>query len=638
MDEPKVDEPGGSAYLKVEWLTNIHPPKSGLLWLYYDIPGAPWNWSHWQEITGVKHGLFLNDNQKLPSGWTCKMANAIHSYFEAHCALLSEDSKHTFSSGKDQPGDSSGRAQWRSWVVQNWSSWKIQLKIHRAFKDSGCLWHQIMVADNLADFPKEVPLHDAYNWIIYTLFGSNGLNVNGKILYALQKSVHTFAMRNEAAIDVAFTELEKATPTKQKLASLVKLVPNWRKDIMIWNSKENLVKLAYVDLKPANIRKALGGVAEDDPFNPVLVKKQATKIKPKAFEALAKCEDVQDILALLDSHLSSDEQLPQICITFSIPFGDPVEGANPGVEVEAGMSYEQLCTSLLLDKFGHLVLFNNHCHVGRITTWSASSKKVFNAFQRDSKNAHLFKPIQMHWHQLAGAHAVLCTFFMLIADDVGLGKSFLAALVTAFLIELGMQQKKDSAILPLIKSCPYLGTVENIPDFPTLIVVPGTLQRQWLGELQAPMRLHLVNLFCYPSSKAAHNGFWADDSLYNKSVHIEQNRIIIVSHSEMGAGNFDKSATNPVVALQIKASKQMQSQFMGCLIRRKATSLGYDQKPLLVLPSCNVVDVIVQLQPWELEFVDNSIPSEAIDRLSQATALGYECPHSSDTNYAPVEG
>ncbi|KAJ2929916.1 hypothetical protein H1R20_g7195, partial [Candolleomyces eurysporus] len=27
MGEPKVDEPGGSAYLKVEWLTNIHPPK-----------------------------------------------------------------------------------------------------------------------------------------------------------------------------------------------------------------------------------------------------------------------------------------------------------------------------------------------------------------------------------------------------------------------------------------------------------------------------------------------------------------------------------------------------------------------------------------------------------------------------------
>ena len=27
MGEPKMDEPGGSAHLKVDWLTNIHPPK-----------------------------------------------------------------------------------------------------------------------------------------------------------------------------------------------------------------------------------------------------------------------------------------------------------------------------------------------------------------------------------------------------------------------------------------------------------------------------------------------------------------------------------------------------------------------------------------------------------------------------------
>ncbi|RXW17371.1 hypothetical protein EST38_g8476 [Candolleomyces aberdarensis] len=741
---------------------------SGLLRLYYDIPGAPWKWSRWKEITGVKHGLFPNDDAELPPGWTRDMARAIHSYFEAYRALPSEESKHAFSSGKDQTGDSSGRAQWRSWVVQNWGRWKIQLKIHGAFEDSGCLWHQIMVADGLAEFPKELPLNDASDRIAYTLFGSDGLNMNGKTLYALRKTVHIFATvaagnfrrsglrliarvkRDEAAIDAVFHELEKRTPTKQKLASLVKMVANWRKDIMIWNSEENLLKLAYIDLELADIRKALGGVAEDDPFNPVLVKKRAARIKPKVVQALAKREDVQDILALFDSHLSPDEQLPEICITSSIPFAEPVEGADPGVEVEAGMSYEQLCTNLLLDKSGRLVLFNDHRHVGRVTAWSASGAKVFHAFLQEKENAHLFKPIQMHWHQLAGAHAVLRKFFtqkrstsnvlgMLIADDVGLGKSFLAALVAAFLIELGMRQKKGSDIPPLI--------MEKIPDHPTLIVVPGTLQRQWLAELQTLMRLHSVDLFCYPSSKVARDRFWADDSPYNTTPHAQRNRIIIASHStlvqeyrllweseskapaserlpfdhpperlgaedrrpktlygrkyltiifdeaqaarnygsthssallifrkahtrliltatplqtrvediaaigrmvgiphfrsqvyldelaqdatavrkakqDLGAGDSDESAINPVVALQIEASKRMQGQFMGRLIRRKATSVDYEQNPLLVLPPCDVVDVIVQLQPWELEFVDNSIPDEAIDRLSQATALG----------------
>ncbi|RXW11668.1 hypothetical protein EST38_g14187 [Candolleomyces aberdarensis] len=36
MDEPTVDEPGGSAYLKVEWLTNIHSPKRTELTDTYD--------------------------------------------------------------------------------------------------------------------------------------------------------------------------------------------------------------------------------------------------------------------------------------------------------------------------------------------------------------------------------------------------------------------------------------------------------------------------------------------------------------------------------------------------------------------------------------------------------------------------
>jgi hypothetical protein len=82
-----------------------------------------------------------------------------------------------------------------------------------------------------------------------------------------------------------------------------------------------------------------------------------------------------------------------------------------------------------------------------------------------------------------------------------------------------------------VESLPYLGTLEKIPDRPTLIVAPGTLQRQWLGELQALFKLHSVDLFCYPSSKAARDRFWDAESPYNKSSHAKRNRIIIASHS-----------------------------------------------------------------------------------------------------------
>ncbi|KAJ2911463.1 hypothetical protein MD484_g8951, partial [Candolleomyces efflorescens] len=757
-----------------------HLNHSGLLRLYYDIPGAPWNWPRWKEITGIQHGLFPDEDAKLPPGWTRNMASAIHSYFEAYRALPTEEAKHSFASvtKRENQEDYSGRAMWRSWIIKNWGRWKIQLKIHNAFEDSDCLWHQVMVANQLTSFPKEIPITDAHDRITYSLFGSDGLDDNGKTLYRVRKSVHIFAQaaasnfrrsglrliarvqRDELGINAAFQELEKEPPTKARVASLVKMVANWRKDVVIWSSEENLLKLAHMELELADIRKALGGRADDDPFNPPVVKKKATKIKPEAFKTLAKSEDVQEILALFEAHFAPDEQLPELCAPSSIPFAEPVEGADPGVEVEAGMSYDELCTNLMLGEGGLLRLFNDHRHVNRLTPWTTNGARAFEAFQSKKENHHLFKPLSMHWHQVAGAHAIVRKFFtkqrsvtnvlgMLIADDVGLGKSFLAALFACFLIELGMRQKKEALLPPLINKFPFLGTVSKIPNRPTLIVAPGTLQRQWLHELQALLKLHSVDLFCYPSSKSARDRFWAEDSPYNRSKHEHRNRIIIASHStllqeyrllwesnskvpsknsdrlpwdhpperlgaearkpktlygqkyltlildeaqvarnygsthsavllilkqaharlvltatplqtrtediaaigrmvgiphfssdkhmeeltqdaaairraraELGSGAMDELEANPVVALQVEASLRMQGEFMDRLIRRKATSLDYNKKPLLVLPTCDVIDVTVQLQEWELEYVDNSIPDEAIERLSQAAALG----------------
>lgn len=197
---------------------------SGLLRLYYDIPGAPWGWPRWQEITGIKHGLFPDEDVMLPPGWTRDTANAIHSYFEAYRARPTEEAKHAFASATKAAHleDYSGRHMWRSWVVKNWTKWKVQLKIHNAFKDSNCLWLQVMAANNLPTFPKEVPIGDAYDRITYSLFASDGLDGNGRTRYILRASVHIFAStasrnfrktalrlisrveRNETDIDAAF--------------------------------------------------------------------------------------------------------------------------------------------------------------------------------------------------------------------------------------------------------------------------------------------------------------------------------------------------------------------------------------------------------------------------------------------------
>lgn len=51
------------------------------------------------------------------------------------------------------------------------------------------------------------------------------------------------------------------------MSELLKLVGHWRKDIMIWDSQENLLRLAYVEVELQEIRKALGAFIEEDPVS-----------------------------------------------------------------------------------------------------------------------------------------------------------------------------------------------------------------------------------------------------------------------------------------------------------------------------------------------------------------------------------
>lgn len=63
-----------------------------------------------------------------------------------------------------------------------------------------------------------------------------------------------------------------------------------------------------------------------------------------------------------------------------------------------------------------------------------------------------------------------------------------------------------------------------------------------------------------------------------------------------------------------QASLRLQGQFGGCFIRRTADSKDNNGNSLLTLPPCSVVDIILKLTERELEFVEDGIPDEALDR------------------------
>lgn len=72
---------------------------------------------------------------------------------------------------------------------------------------------------------------------------------------------------------------------------------------------------------------------------------------------------------------------------------------------------------------------------------------------------------------------------------------------------------------------------EPLPDYPQVIVVPGTLLGQWEDELKAVLQRKHFDVFSYGSGVSGHQAFWDKDGPYHKSNQPESRRVIIIPHS-----------------------------------------------------------------------------------------------------------
>jgi TATA-binding protein-associated factor len=162
-------------------------------------------------------------------------------------------------------------------------------------------------------------------------------------------------------------------------------------------------------------------------------------------KSLATQEDIADIIHLYEECFNTPScdpsQLEDQHPTVSFDFGRLHEEADPGVEVESTLS-----PSLIANKLGFYdgipLLFNSHRHKDGLTPWDDPC-----AFENTEtlKTSGEFTPINPRWHQLAGVHAVLRRLFsttatsetsgVLIADEVGLGKTLQSLAIVATLAE-----------------------------------------------------------------------------------------------------------------------------------------------------------------------------------------------------------
>jgi hypothetical protein len=275
------------------------------------------------------------------------------------------------------------------------------------------------------------------------------------------------------------------------------------------------------------------------------------KVTSKALSSLADEVDVTDVINLYHEFFTTNQDMEAVLLEDQplIKFGE-ADGADLGVESESGMSKDDLASNLGFLN-GKLLLFNDYRHRAGLSSWTNPE-----AFVDGSTD---LEPLNLFWHQLAGVHAIIRMNFhptpsstrvngTLVADEVGLGKTFQAATVIVFLSDLVMRQSLGKNLPPIIslsfftvfpqttelkamlETNPYLGNNDIIPSYPHLIIVAGTLLSQWESELQTLIKPNSFDIFIYGSGKSFHENFWSSDGPFHSSKH-KSNRIIIASYS-----------------------------------------------------------------------------------------------------------
>lgn len=177
---------------------------------------------------------------------------------------------------------------------------------------------------------------------------------------------------------------------------------------------------------------------------------------------MASKEDVTDVLALYTEFFNSPGTSESVSLinqqpTPGLHLGKSVRGGDPGIDIEGTLSPQEISKNLGFQQ-GLPLPFNTHRHRGGVSAWDRPDLFEPTSMAQDPE----MEPIVLHWHQLAGVHAIIRMLFtkepslgkvcgVLIADEVGLGKTFQAATVVAFLSDLTFRQhmrKHKSQIIP----------------------------------------------------------------------------------------------------------------------------------------------------------------------------------------------
>ncbi|KAF8668495.1 hypothetical protein AX14_006173 [Amanita brunnescens Koide BX004] len=241
----------------------------------------------------------------------------------------------------------------------------------------------------------------------------------------------------------------------------------------------------------------------------------------------------------LDYFNRPDESFNVEHLTAGTLWSDANDG-DMGVEEMKMKSTDELC-SLLGFKDGRPFTWNKYRSLGNIrSAWDTSLESELAMFIDGGEDMEL---LTLLWHQLVGVAAMASkvwlkdeskkTFGILLADDVGVGKTAQVMAFIAFLQLVYESQVQDVALPALLDGLPSFMGRGKVPNAPHAIIVPNSLIDQWRRELKVFFKPNVIDIFVLPTQAAKLQKFFQEDKdgSWMRSRHEKIRRIVLIPHS-----------------------------------------------------------------------------------------------------------
>ncbi|KAI6111419.1 P-loop containing nucleoside triphosphate hydrolase protein [Pisolithus sp. B1] len=502
--------------------------------LAYSHVGMPWNFHAWQEITGITDSLIPDDDCKLPTGISHADATEIATYFDVLDKKGTRDERLKFSRAKNDRY--LGRVKWNAWVSRRYSQWGIHNLTVNAMKENRCHPHLIMKADQLDTWPDtDFIVNIVQPTLGFVLFGDEGLNELSMVKAPLRELVTCIILRTLVTLKANFGRMKKTANEYREAAECA------YSDVTAVGVNITVKKLrkAFRLVEDyAEYARLIGTKEEEDHFERLLGQLstllQATS-RSKSFIGRPGTGGLSKYTRLMLEQLAKEDDVSDLEAMY-LRLANRAD-TDLGVEEESSLGQEKL-EYLLCFPHGRPSLFNDATHHNGFTPWQDA-----NTFQESPAD---LDPLKLRWHQLVGVKASIRMSFLaqpqlesksggglLIADEVGLGKTAQQIAFNAFVNQVAELQTSSGALPPAIAGTPFYCGLPKIPDLPHLFIVPGSLVEQVLHEHHVFLKPHSVDVFTYNGTAKQKAEFWSKNGPYKSSKHGPRHRIIIASHSAL---------------------------------------------------------------------------------------------------------